>query len=148
MDLLFLPVLINTKKNEIVYFGENTIYENWNSNKENYHLLNYILPTEEIENTQIFNDNIELIEEYNFEKIVKKYDLENYIILIIYENKNKINVLSKLKLNNEYKIFNINYKDADLQNEKYISRLIFELKNLYEDEWKKLNLINTSIQLH
>ena len=62
-------------------------------------------------------------------------------------NKNKINVLSKLKLNNKYKVFNINYKDADLQNEQYISRLIFELKNLYEDEWKKLNLINTSIQL-
>ena len=53
----------------------------------------------------------------------------------------------KLKLINEYKIFNINYKDADLQNEQYISRLIFELKNLYEDEWKKLNVINTSIQL-
>ena len=147
LDLLFLPVLIDSKKNEIVYFGSNPIYEKWNSNKENYHLLNYILPTEEIENTQIFNNNIELIEEYNFENIVKKYDLENYIILIIYENKNKINVLSKLKLNNEYKIFNINYKDADLQDEQYISRLIFELKNLYEDEWKKLNLINTSIQL-
>ena len=25
--------------------------------------------------------------------------------------------------------------------------MIFKLKNLYEDEWKKLNLINTSIQL-
>ena len=25
--------------------------------------------------------------------------------------------------------------------------MIFELKNLYEDEWKKLNVINTSIQL-
>ena len=147
MDLLFLPVLIDSKKNEIVYFGANPIYKNWNSNKENYHLLNYILPTEEIENTQIFNNNIELIEEYNFEKIVKKYDLENYIILIIYENKNKINVLSKLKLNNKYKIFNINYKDADLQDEQYILRFILELKNLYEDEWKKLNLINTSIQL-
>ena len=147
MDLLFLPVLIDSKKNEIVYFGTNPIYENWNNNKENYHLLNYILPTEEIENTQIFNNNIELIEEYNFEEIVKKYDLENYIILIIYENDNEINILSKLKLNNKYKIFNKNYKDANLQDERYISRLIFELKNLYEDEWKKLNLINTSIQL-
>ena len=147
MDLLFLPVLIDSKKNEIVYFGTNPIYENWNNNKENYHLLNYILPTEEIENTQIFNNNIELIEEYNFEEIVKKYDLENYIILIIYENDNEINILSKLKLNNKYKIFNKNHKDANLQDERYISRLIFELKNLYEDEWKKLNLINTSIQL-
>ena len=147
MPILFLPILINTKSNEQVYFVKNPIYQNWNNFKENHHLLNYILPTEDIEDAQIFYNNIELIEEYNFDKIVKKYDLENYIILIIYENKNNINVLSRLKLNNKYKIFNKNYNDANLQDKQYISRLMFELKNLYEDEWKKLNVINTSIQL-
>ena len=77
--------------------------------KKRYHLLNYILPNEDIEDTQIFNNNIELIEEYNFEKIVKKYDLEDYIISIIYQNQNQINVLSKLQLKNNYKIFNTIY---------------------------------------
>ena len=147
LNLLFLPVLINSKENELVYFGENPIYKNWHSYKESYHLLNYILPTEDIEDMKIFNNNIELIEEYNFEKIVRKYDLENYIILIIYQNQKEINVLSKLQLNNSYKIFNISYKDIDIRDEKSILKLISDLKNLYEDEWKKLNLINTSIQL-
>ena len=147
LNLLFLPVLINSKENELVYFGENPIFKNWHSYKESYHLLNYILPTEDIEDIKIFNNNIELIEEYNFEKIVRKYDLENYIILIIYQNQKEINVLSKLQLNNSYKIFNISYKDIDIRDEKSILKLISDLKNLYEDEWKKLNLINTSIQL-
>lgn len=147
LNLLFLPVLINSKENELVYFGENPIFKNWHSYKESYHLLNYILPTEDIEDMKIFNNNIELIEEYNFEKIVRKYDLENYIILIIYQNQKEINVLSKLQLNNSYKIFNISYKDIDIRDEKSILKLISDLKNLYEDEWKKLNLINTSIQL-
>ena len=147
LDLLFLPVLINNKENELIYFGENPIYNNWENYKKNYHLLNYILPNEDIEDTQIFNNNIELIEEYSFDKIVKKYDLEDYIISIIYQNQNQINVLSKLQLKNNYKIFNKTYMDLDLSDDKSISKLIFDLKNLYEDEWKKLNLINTSIQL-
>ena len=147
LDLLFLPLLINSNENELIYFGESPIYNNWESYKKKYHLLNYILPNEDIEDTQIFNNNIELIEEYNFNKIVIKYDLEDYIISIIYQNQNQINVLSKLQLKNNYKIFNNIYKDLNLSDDKSISKLIFDLKNLYEDEWKKLNLINTSIQL-
>ena len=146
LNLLFLPLLIKNKENEVVYFGQNSIYKNWSNYKKNYHLLNYILPNEDIEDTQIFNNNIELIEEYNFDEIVKKYDLENYIVSIIYQNQNQINVLSKLQLNNNYKIFTINYNNLDLNNDKSISRLIFDLKRIYEDEWKKLNIINTSIQ--
>ena len=147
LNLFLLPVFINNTETEPVYFGENLIYKNWDSYKENYHLLNYILPTEDIEDTQIFNNNIELIEEYNFEKIIKKYDLEDYIILIAYQNQNEINVLSKLQLNNSYKIFNLNYKNLNLRDDKSIAKLILDLKKIYEDEWKKLNLINTSIQL-
>lgn len=147
LNLLFLPLLIKNKENGLVYFEKNSIYNNWNNYKKNYHLLNYILPNEDIEDTQIFNNNVELIEEYNFEKIVKKYDLEDYIVSIIYQDQNQINVLSKLQLNNNYKIFSINYNDLDLNNDKSISRFILDLKNIYEDEWKKLNIINTSIQL-
>ncbi len=147
LNLLFLPVLIDNKKNEIIYFEKNPIYNNWESYNKNYHLLNYVLPSLEIENTLIFNNNIELIEDYNFEKIVQKYDLEDYIILIINKNYNEINILSKLKLNKKKKFFNLKYNNVDFKDEKNISNLIFELKKIYEDEWKKLNIINTSIKL-
>ena len=147
LNLLVLPILINRNQDEIIYFGENPIYKNWNNFNEKYHLLNYILPTEDIEDRQIFKNKIELIEEYKFDEIIKKYDLENYIILIIYQNENEINLLSKLQLKNTYKIFNITYTDIDLYEEQSFSKLIINLKTLYEDEWKELNLINTSIKL-
>jgi hypothetical protein len=105
------------------------------------------LPTEDIEDRQILKKKKELIEEYKFDEIIKKYNLENYIILIINQNDNEINILSKLQLNNNYKIFNIYYKDIDIYEEQSLSQLIINLKTLYEDEWKKLNLINTSIKL-
>ena len=147
IDLLLLPILINVEKNEIIYFSDNPIYHNWKNKKKKYHLLNYILPSEDIDERKIFDNNLDLIEEYNFEEVVKKYDLTDYIILIIYQNKNQINVLSKLQLYNSYKIFNINYQDVDLKDINNVNKLIYNLKKFYEDEWKKLNIINTSIQL-
>ena len=69
------------------------------------------------------------------------------MIVIIYQNKNEIKVLSKLQFNNIYKIFNVNYKNFNIEEEESISKLIFDLKSKYEDNWKKLNLINTSIRL-
>ena len=147
IDLLFLPILIDSKNNKLVYFGDNPIYKGWNTQKEKYHLINYILPTEDIENATIFNSNIDIIEEYNFKKIVNKYDLKNYIILIIYQNQKNVNILSKLYLNENYKILNSNYKNLNLGDNKSILSFVLDIKKRYEDEWKKLNLINTSIQL-
>ena len=147
LDVFILPILIKDDQEEIVFFSENPFYNNWNKYNKKFHLLNYVLPTEDIEDRQILNKNIEFIEDYKFEEIIQKYDLKNYIILIINQSNNELNVLSKLQLNNDYKIFTVNYKNANLKNEKYLSELIFHLKNIYEDNWKKLNLINTSIKL-
>tara|TARA_B100000131_G_scaffold319354_1_gene365062 strand:- start:1239 stop:2318 length:1080 start_codon:yes stop_codon:yes gene_type:complete len=147
INILFIPILIDSEKNKLVYFGENLIYKKWNDQIKKYHLINYILPTEDIENSEIFNSDIDLIEEYDFKKVVNKYDLKNYIIAIIYQNNKSINILSKLHLNENYKIVNNNYNDLNLKNEESVLRFVMHLKKKYEDEWKKLNLINTSIQV-
>ena len=84
---------------------------------------------------------------YLDQKIVNKYDLKNYIILIIYQNQKNVNILSKLYLNENYKILNSNYKNLNLGDNKSILSFVLDIKKRYEDEWKKLNLINTSIQL-
>ena len=48
-DLLLIPILINNEKNQLLLFSENVFYTNWNISNENYFLLNYILPNEDIE---------------------------------------------------------------------------------------------------
>ena len=39
LDLLFLPVLIDNKENELIYFGENPIYNNWENYKKKLSLI-------------------------------------------------------------------------------------------------------------
>ena len=147
IDLLILPILINNESDEIVFISENPVYKNWNNSVEKYHLLNYVMTTEEIEDIQILKKKINIIEEYNFDEIIEKNELKNYLILIINQSGNEINTLSKIKLNNNYKIINNNFSNINVYEEKQLNKLISFLKTVYEDEWKNINLINTSIKL-
>jgi len=67
--------------------------------------------------------------------------------LIIHKNFNEIKILSKINLNNSLKINNQKYSNVNLNNEKDLYKILENLKNIYEDEWKKNNEINTSIKL-
>ena len=87
------------------------------------------------------------IEEYDFKEIIKKYDLNNYIVMIVYKNNNQLKILSKIHLNNDYKIINKNYENINLNDKKSLEVFIKDIKNEYEDSWKDLNKINTSIKL-
>ena len=67
----------------------------------------------------------------------------NFIIIVIYENGKELNVLSKVNLNKQYKILNSKYIDFDINNIDSINSVINKLKIIYENEWKKVNQINS-----
>ena len=56
-----------------------------------------------------------------------------------------MNTLSKININNENILIR---KQYNLNNGKNYDQIIKNLKNNYEDEWKKINTINTSIKLN
>jgi len=147
IDVLFVPVMIDINNNNLTMFNENPIYKNWNKDLESFHLINYILPTEDIEDRNFLKNNLEYIEDYDFKEIIQKYDLESHLINIIYKDGNSLKVLSKIKLNDDYKIFNKNYDAVNFNDEKLFNEFVNNLKINYEDVWKNLNLINTSIKL-
>ena len=147
IDILFIPILINSKNEQLIMFNENPVFISWNKNRKASDLINYILPNEDIEDRIFLQENLKTIEDYNFKEIIKKYAIENFIINIIYQEKNNLKVLSKIKLDNNYKIVNNNYKSINLRNDKQLSNFIYKLKDIYEDNWKELNIINTSIKL-
>ena len=60
--------------------------------------MNYILPTEDIEDFNLIKLNSNNLENYDFKKIIQKYNLGNYIILIIFKNNNKIKNFKQNKL--------------------------------------------------
>jgi len=144
-DLLLIPVLVDVQKDEIFLFNKNIFYEKWNKNSERYFLLNYLLPSEDIEDVNLFIQNSTSIEDYSFKETVAKYDLKDFIITIFYKNNNDLRILSKIQLNNSLKIDN--QKFTDIESSEDIDLLISNLKIVYENYWKNINQINTSIKL-
>ncbi len=146
-DLLILPVLVDLQLDKIFLFNNNIFYESWNTKNKKFFLLNYILPSEDIEDLELINQNSRSIEEYNFKEIIKRYDLKDYIITIIYKNNNEYKVLSKIQLNQSYIIDNKKFTNINLLYEESLNEMINELKITYENYWKNINQINTSIKL-
>ena len=145
--VLLVPILVDIKKNNIHLFNDNIFYDKWNDTKKNYQLLDYLLPSEDIEDLNKLQEISNSVETYDFIKLISKYDLQDYIISIIYKNENEIRILSKINLNNSLKIKNQKFSKINLANEKDFNMILENVKNLYEDEWKKNNEINTSIKL-
>jgi hypothetical protein len=145
-SIFFLPIIFDQNKNEISLFSESYLFNNWNSDLKKHHLLNYILPTEDIEDFSLIKLNSKNLEKYNFKKIIQKYDLENYIISIIFKNNNEIKVLNKINFNENEDIKNLSL-NLDLNKNKDVDKLIIALKELYENYWKSKNEINTSVKL-
>ncbi len=144
---LFIPIIIDEYNNELKVFSKNPIYKNWNVNTQSYELIEYLLPSEDLEDLNLIKKNFEIIETYDFSEITKKYFLNNFIISLIYLSNNEIKVLSKIYTEKNEIIKNNSFKNLDLNNDKDISFLRNELKNLFEDTWKKINEINSSIKL-
>ena len=145
--VLLVPILVDTETDSIYLFNNNIFYQKWNDLKNNYQLLDYVLPSEDLEDLNKLQEMSNSIETYDFIGLIKKYDLKDYIISIIYKNNDEVKILSKINLNNSLRVNNQKYSKINLTNEKDLNMILKNLKNLYEDEWKKNNEINTSIKL-
>ena len=146
-DVLFMPILIDTQSNELKYFDQNYFYNNWNKINEDYFLLNYNLPDENIENFRHFQRIKNNIENNDLSDITSKYNFKNIFIVIFYRNKNNLKIFSKISFSNLNFNFNLNQYDINYEDNTSLDRVIFNLKNLYEDKWKLINKINTSITI-
>ena len=146
-DVLMIPILVDVDSGNVYLFNNNIFYEEWNNNKKNYHLLNYLLPSEDLEDLNQIQKRSRSIESYDFTNLIMKYDLKDYIISIIYKHKNEVKIFSKINLNNSLKIDNQKYSKINIDNKESFEKILSQLKTIYENYWKKNNEINTSIKL-
>tara|TARA_B100001063_G_scaffold225246_1_gene233905 strand:+ start:599 stop:1678 length:1080 start_codon:yes stop_codon:yes gene_type:complete len=146
-NFLFIPVIIEENKKDLFIFSNNSVYEKWNETFEDYHLIKYILPTEDLEDLDIIKKKYETIEQYDFKEIVNKYYLQDSIISLIFTKNNQIRTLSRITIKNNVFLKNRSFKNFNLDNEQHVAEIIKELKNDFEDYWKNSNQINTSIKL-
>ena len=144
---LFIPIIIDEDKENLLVFSENELSNEWNKSNKSHHLIEYVLPTEDLEDFNLIKKNYDLIEQYDFKEIINKYNLNDSIISLIFRNKKNIRILSRITVNDNVVLKNLSFSDIDFDNLEKRNELIDNLKIIYEDYWKNFNKINTSIKL-
>ena len=147
-NIFFIPIIIEEEKNEIQIYSESYLFNNWNLDNKKFHLLNYILPTEDLEDFNFIKNNSKNLENYDFEEIIKKYNLNDYIIMIVFKNDKEIRVLNKINFNGTIDLKNLKFQNLNLNDEVEAKKFIKDLKEVYENYWKTKNQINTSVKLN
>ncbi len=146
-NFLFIPVFVDQNKNQVSMYSENIFFNNWNLYRKKYSLINYILPTQDIEDFNLINSNIKSLESYDFKEIINKYNMKDHIIMIVFKNKQKIKIFNKISYNQKNNLKNLKFNEININKEEDINKLIEKLKLIYEDFWKSQNEINTSVKL-
>tara|TARA_B100000902_G_scaffold333000_1_gene331278 strand:- start:1068 stop:2132 length:1065 start_codon:yes stop_codon:yes gene_type:complete len=144
--VFFIPIILDENKDEILMFSENYIFNDWNLDIKKSHLLEYILPTEDLEDFNLIKNNSKSLENYDFNEIIKKYNLDDYIISIVFKNEDEIRILNKIKFNDKMDLKNLRFQNLKLTNKKEIKKFTENLKDLFENHWKSKNQINTSVK--
>ncbi len=144
---LFIPIIFNQEEDDLLVFSKNSIYDNWNESIKKRFLIEYLLPTEDLEDFNIIKEKSSNIENYDFEKIIEKYYLKHSIVALIFKDNEKIKVLSKISIKDKKIIKNNSFKNFNFNDKEKVKNLIYELRIIYEDIWKEHNQINTSIKL-
>ncbi len=148
-NILFIPIFIDLKNDSLLLFNENPFYKNWNSDKNDQFLLKYVLQNEDLEDYKLIQERLNFIENYDFSEITSKYELNNdYIIFIVFKDKNNFKTFSKFNVNSIKSNFKKEFEIFEFKEQNKISELIKSMKIIYDDEWKKINLINTSIKVN
>jgi len=145
-NFLFIPIIIDEKLDDLLVFENNKVFDSWNRSNKNKYLIEYILPTEDLEDLNRIKKNYENIEQYDFKEITSKYNLDHSIIALIFKNEKELRVLSRISNGKNVILKNQTYKNKDLSNEIDISEFTEDLKLTYDDYWKQINQINTSIK--
>ena len=146
-EVLFIPILIDTQSNEIMYFNQNYFYNNWNKINKKYFLLNYSLPDKNIENFRLFQKIKNNLENDDLSEITNRYEFNNIFIVIFYKNKNNLKIFSKISFSKNDFNFITNKNIIDYDDNEVLDKIILSLKHQYEDKWKLINKIDTSITI-
>ena len=145
--ILFIPIIIDEKKRDLLLFSNNRIFDEWNNFSESFHLIQYILPTEDLEDLNIIKNQYDFIEQYDFMEIINKYNLKDSIVTLFFKNENEIRVLTRISISDNIVLKNQSFLNTNLDNVEELDFIISDLKTSYEDYWKNFNQINTSIRL-
>ena len=135
-EFYILPILF--KDNEIFIFSNNIFYDNWN-NKNKEDLIEFILPTENIELIQIINKSRENLIDLELTNVFKEYSNKNVALAIIEysvtdEKKIYLKSIIEDKIISKSFILKKNTPEEQNLNKKIIHRIKDEITNLVKSQ--------------
>ena len=145
--IIILPILVDPLSQSVNVYNQNPFFTFWNSNIKDFHLIEYILPSEDIDVVKVLNENFNDLEDYDFSQITENYNINEYIICLIYKDDENIKVFSKIKFDQKLKIKSEFFPNKNTNSSKDLEVFIDNIKLVYENEWKKVNKINRSVKL-
>ena len=145
ISAVFYPIMI--AKNEIKIFNNNFFYNKWMSIDIKNHLIDFVLPIENVEDLSKISKHKNRIEELNIDSFVNKYDLKNYVFALMSYEDNELNIHLKTNFNQNKISKNLNYDLNNIENEKELFEIGKNLKIKISDLWKEENIINLAMPL-
>ena len=145
ISAVFFPVLF--VNDEIKNYNENFFYKHWTQIGIKNELINFILPLEDLEDISALIEMKNQIKELNFETLVNKYDVKNYILALMDYQDAKLSIYIKTNFNNNKISKNYLYAVKNIEDELVLSFILKDLKLKIIDLWKEANLINTLMPL-
>ena len=121
--IIILPILVDPQSQSVNVFNQNPFYTFWNNNIKDYHLINYILPSEDIDVVKVLNENFNNLEDYDFSQINENYNINEYIICLIYKDNEIIKVFSKIKFDKKLKIKSEFFPKKNINSSKNLENL-------------------------
>ena len=142
---VFFPVLI--VGNETVDFNDNFFYKNWLKIKIENEIINFVLPIEDIDDISKVKKMKNNIQELEVGDLVNKYDIKNYVFLLMEYEEKSLNTHIKTNFNNSKMSKNISYKINKITDKLILTSTLKDLKTQITDIWKKQNIIDVSMPL-
>ncbi len=138
-EVILFPLL--KKDNQYFIYSNNYFYNNWNV-KVNDDLIQYILPTENIENIQIINTNKENIYKLDISRFFKEYENNNIVFAHIEVSDEKAEIFLNTRVEGKKINKRLSLKKKDMNENAFNEKIISQISSLTKDLIKSQNLID------
>jgi len=145
ISVIFYPIFFINE--EIQNFSENFFYTQWDKIKIKNEIINFILPLEDLDDISKIVEMKNKIENLNISSFVKKYNLEDYVFVLIDYQDNGMRIYLNTNFNSKKTSKNIFYKIENIKDQKILENILKDLKLKINEIWKEENLINLLMPL-
>ena len=145
ISAVFFPILV---VNDIIQdFDKNYFYNKWEEIEVKNESINFILPIDDLDDFSKIFKMKNKIDEREVDSLVNKYNVKNYVFVLMDYNNTELSMHVKTNLDNNKINKNFLYTLNNINNEDELNLISKELKMKITDIWKEANIVNLLMPL-